>query len=102
MLRLQTWKSQKEVDKTFEVDGYDLMWGTIEDILQILDDAGRDPDETEIARLLQQNRNKINEFLQDVFPTMTDADLRKIKIRDIVPFFISLFAYVQTSFTSKN
>jgi len=102
MLRLQTWKSQKEVDKTFEVDGYDLMWGTIEDILQILDDAGRDPDETEIARLLQQNRNKINEFLQDVFPTMTDEDMRKIKIRDIVPFFISLFAYVQASFVSKN
>ena len=101
-MKLNTYKSQTEVDKTFEVDAYDIMYGTVEDLFAIMDGAKDDTDE--IMNLLVKNRGKINDLIKDVFPGMTDEDLRKIKLKDLVPFFIELFSFVQKSFerSSKN
>lgn len=36
-MKLNTYKNQNEVEKTFEIEAYDLMYGTVEDLLNILD-----------------------------------------------------------------
>ena len=101
-MKLDVYKNQKEIEKTYEVDAYDLMYGTLEDIFEILDDLGENSTNIELMRIVSKNRDKLNNLLKDVFPDITDDDLRKVKLKDLVPFFMELFEYVQKSFADEK
>lgn len=101
-MKLDVYKNQKEIEKTYEVDAYDLMYGTLEDIFEILDDLGENSTNIELMRIVSKNRDKLNNLLMDVFPDITDDDLRKVKLKDLVPFFMELFEYVQKSFADEK
>jgi hypothetical protein len=42
--------------------------------------------------------------LKDVFPGLTDEELRRVKLRDLVPLFLDLFAFIGQTMggNSKN
>lgn len=102
-MKLNIYKNQKEIEKTYEVDAYDIMYGTVEDVFEILDGMENMKTDGEILKLIQQNRKKLNKLLQDIFEELTDEELRKIKIKELVPLFLDLFKYVKDSFgTEKN
>ena len=42
--------------------------------------------------------SKLNTLLKEIFPDLTDEELRRVKLKELVPFFLSLFAYVKSSF----
>lgn len=98
MMTLNIYKNQTEIEKTYEVEGYDIMLGTVEDCLGIMDDLGEDPSKDEIFKVITKNRAMLFSLLKDIFPGLTDEELRHIKLKELVPFFLSLFAYVQESF----
>lgn len=97
-MKLNVYKNQKEIEKTYSIDAYDLMYGTVEDILAIFDDVDDLSDNMKLFSVIQKNRTKLNDLLLDIFPDMTDDDLRKIKLKELVPLFIELFNYVKDSF----
>ena len=102
-MKLNIYKNQKEIEKTYEVDAYDVMYGTVEDVLGVLDELGDKPSNDEIFKALTSNRDKINSLILDIFPEMDSEELRKIKLKEMIPFFLELFKYVKDSFsTSKN
>lgn len=102
-MKLNIYKNQKEIEKTYEVDAYDIMYGTVEDVFEILDGMENMKTDGEILKLIQQNRKKLNKLLQDIFEDLTDEELRQIKIKELVPLFLDLFKYVKDSFgTEKN
>lgn len=102
-MKLNVYKNQTEVAKTFETDAYDLMYGTAEDILNVLDALDGEKGEKEIFAVINKNREKLNDLILDVFPDMTQEDLRGVKVKELIPFFIELFTFVRESFgTSKN
>lgn len=95
--------SQTEVAKVLEVDAYDLMYGTVEDILNILDGVDDLTDDASLLKLIQGNWKKINALILDVFPEADESDLKRIKVKELVPVFIEIFGYVKASFgTEKN
>lgn len=100
-MKLNVYKNQTEVEKTFEVDAYDLMYGTIEDIFEILDGA-EGKTNRELMDVIRSNRKKLDRLILDVFPEMTSEDLRKIKLKELVPFFVELFVYVGGSFSDQK
>lgn len=102
-MKLNVYKNQHEVEKTYEIDNYDLMYGTVEDVLSMFDEIDDLSDNMQIFRVIQKNRTKLNDLLKDIFPDITDEELRKIKLKELIPVFVGLFAYVQNSFgTEKN
>ena len=102
-MKLNVYKNQKEVEKVLSIDAYDLMYGTVEDIFEVLDEVDDKSGEKELLKAVQKHRHKINRLLLDVFPEATEDDLRKIKLKELIPFFIELFAFVNASFgTEKN
>ena len=104
MLKLNIYKNQQEIDKTYEVDAYDLMYGTVEDIFDVLDGMENMKSDNDILKLVQQNRSKLNDLLLDIFGAegLTQEELRKVKLKEMIPVFIGLFEYVKDSFVSKN
>ena len=101
-MKLNVYKNQKEIEKTFEVNSYDLMYGTVEDVLAIFDEIDDLTDNMKIFGVIQKNRTKLNELVLDIFPDMTEEDLRKVKLKEFVPMFMELFYYVRDSFGSEK
>ena len=103
-MKLNVYKNQKEIEKTFEVDEYDIMYGTIEDIFDILDGVDDTGNANQVLAVIKDNRYKLYDLLLDIFGAegLTEDDLRKVKIKELVPVFIDLFKYVTDSFKSKN
>lgn len=97
-MKLNVYKNQKEIEKTYSIDTYDLMYGTVEDVLGIFDEVDDLSNNMKLFTAIQKNRTKLNDLLLDIFPDMTEEDLRKIKLKELVPLFIELFNYVKDSF----
>lgn len=100
-MKLNIYKNQKEIEKTYEVEGYDIMYGTVEDILDILDNVNGDNDD-DLIKAVSANRDKLNKLLLDVFPEATPEELRRVKLKELIPFFTELFAYVTASFNNPE
>ena len=101
-MKLHIYKNQKEVEKTYEVDNYDLMFGTVEDILGIFDEIEDMGDNMQIFNAIRHNRSKLNDLLKDIFPELTDDELRRTKLFELVPVFIGLFGYVKASLGAEK
>lgn len=101
-MKLNIYKNQREIEKTYVVDNYDLMYGTVEDILGLFDEIDDVHDNMQIFSVIQKNRSKLNDFLKDIFTDLTDDELRRIKLKELIPVFMDLFAYVRESFNGKN
>lgn len=97
-MKLNIYKNQHEIEKTYQIDNYDLMYGTVEDILSIFDEIEDLQDNMQIFDAVKNNRSKLNDLLKDIFPDLTDEELRRIKLKELVPVFMELFSFVQTSF----
>lgn len=101
-MKLNIYKDQKTVEKTYEIDHYDIMYGTIEDALAIFDEIDDLSDNMQIFKVIQKNRAKLNDLLKDIFPELTDDELRRIKLKELVPVFMGLFTYIQQSFGNEK
>lgn len=103
-MKLNIYKNQKEIEKTYEVEAYDLMYGTVEDIFEVLDGIEESASEQDMLKVIQKNRNKITDLLMDVFGDegLTEEELRRIKLKELVPFFVDLFEYVYKTFGAEK
>lgn len=103
-MKLNIYKNQHQIEKTYEVDNYDLMYGTVEDIFDVLESVEDMRDTTQIVKIISDNRSKLNDLLLDIFGAdgLTKEELRRVKLKELVPLFMDLLAYVRSSFNSKN
>ena len=103
-MKLNGYANQKEIAKTIEVDSYDIMYGTIEDVFEILEGIEDVNDKNAILKVFTQHRSKLDDLLLDVFGEagLTKEDLRMVKVKELVPVFVDLFKFVTESFKSKN
>ena len=103
-MKLNIYKNQREIEKTVEVDEYDIMYGTVEDVFDVLDGLEDIDDTTVVMELIRKNKKKLDDLLLDIFDGtgLIKEDLRKVKVKELVPLFVDLFRYVQESFQSKN
>lgn len=106
MLKLDVYKfdaetgrtSQTEIEKTVTAETYDLMFGTVEDILGLLDAIGDTTDADAVLKAITVNWDKLCILLLDVFPEMTRDDLKHVKVREVVPVIVELFKFVVDGF----
>ena len=98
-MKLNIYKNQKEIEKTYEVDSYDIMYGTVQDILAVLDDFDLEnlKNEDQLLKLIVDNRSKLEDLLLDIFGVegLTAEELRKVKLKELVPRdYVPHYAYV--------
>ena len=89
--------NKKEIEKTYTVEGYDLMLGTIDDFLAIFDPEKLD-NNIEIAKMIVKAYGQVKPLIMDVFPELTDEEFRNIKINDLVLLIGQLGTAVVESF----
>lgn len=78
------------IEKTYTAESYDLMLGTVEDIMQLID-VDKMNDNTEITKLVIKGYSKLKPFIKDVFAGVTDEELNRVKVKELIPAFVEIF-----------
>lgn len=97
--------NKKEVVKTYKAETYDIMFGTVEDLIKVLDlDTMQSGDDVEIIKVATKVvitglDDIIKPLLKDIFEGLTDEELRNTKVTDIVKVLLDVvkFAMAQIS-----
>lgn len=88
----------KEIEKRYTADTYDIMFGTIEDILGLIDgislkNLNDDENTDKLIRMVGGLIGTLKPFLKDIFEGVTDEELRRTKVKELVPIFVEVFKY---------
>lgn len=94
---------KKEIMKTYTTDEYDLMYGTVEDILVLFDNVNVN-DTTQMLKVIMKFMNQLKPLLKDVFFGLTDEEMKQIKVKELIPVIISILQMAMSQFSdgSKN
>ena len=87
-MKLNIYKG-KEVVKTYEIDSYDLTYGVIEDVIEIID--GKDlENKSDLVNIAIDSFHLLRPLLKQVFDGLTDDELRTVKIRELIVVIVEL------------
>lgn len=87
--------NKKEITKTYTNDTYDLMFGTIEDFMDLINvDELKTGSDQEIIMLVgkavPKGMGTIKALLKDVFEGMTDEELKHTKVKEITKVLVNI------------
>lgn len=90
-IRLNVYKAdnKNEVEKTYETDTLDLSFGTIEDVLDVID-IDKVNDKVELGKMIFSAFKQLKPFLQDVFEGLTDDEVKRTKVKELIPLFVDI------------
>lgn len=97
-LKLNIYKNQREVEKTYTANDYEVMYGTVEDLLDLLDLEALTVGNKEamlpaLTRILKARQDVINPLLLDIFDGLTAAELRRTKAMEVVDVILGLAGF---------
>lgn len=91
-LTLNIYKNSKQIEKTYKASEFDLMWGTLEDLISIID-IDKLEDDTALTKMFFDVLPKIKPLLKEIFPGLTDSEIRRTKAKELLPVFMKAFKY---------
>ena len=103
IMKLNIYENKKIIN-TYEADTYDLMFGTVEDLIEIVNlDQLKSGDDVEIIKLVGKTvingMDVIKPLVKDIFEGLTDEELRNVKVSEIASVLVDVikFAIAQMS-----
>ena len=82
-LKITSKEDKKKVDKIYTAEGYDLMLGTVEDFMNIID-IDKLGNNIELAKMVLKGYGQLKPLIMDIFPELTDEEYRRIKVNDLI------------------
>lgn len=89
---------KKKIVKTYKADTYDLMYGTITDIANVINlDNIKSGSNEEILKLviklLPTGLDSVNNLLKDIFDGLTDEELKHVKVKEIAQVLVDVIVF---------
>lgn len=99
-LRLNIY-NKRQIEKTYTAETYDLMFGTVEDLIDVIDlDKLEGASDTEIIKLamdvVMNGLGIIKPLLKDIFDGLTDEELRNTKVSEIAFVLVEVVKFTIT------
>lgn len=82
----------KTIEKTYVAEELDIMYGTVEDLLNVIDFDNLN-DEKEVVKVVISTLNNLKPFLKQIFDGLTDDEIRHTKVKELVPLFVDIVKY---------
>lgn len=82
-------KSGKTVVKSFEASPYDLMFGTIMRLMEVINIEKMD-NQFEMLKTVYNAWDEIKEVLLGVFPEVTEEDWENVKVKELLPLILKI------------
>lgn len=89
---------KKQIIKTYEVDAYDLMFGTVEDVANAIDlDSLKSGSDVEIikmvGKLVMTSMDTVKNLLKDIFDGLTDEELKGTRVSEIATVLVDVVKF---------
>ena len=89
---------KKQIIKTYEVDEYTLLWGTVTDVANAVNldelQTGSQAELTKLAfGLVLKSVDTVNELLKDIFDGLTDDELRRVDVTEVAQVIVDVVTY---------
>lgn len=78
-----------KVEKTLEAEGYELMLGTVEDFMDIID-IDKLGDQKELAKMVVMSYSQLKPLIMDIFPELQNDEYRRIKVSELVRLVVQI------------
>lgn len=109
ILKLNVYSDQKDtagkkaIVKTYVADEFDLMYGTVEDVLTLFADVDM-KNNMQMLKTISKGMKLLNPILKDVFDGLTDEELKHVKVKELVPVMMKIVTMATSGFAgdSKN
>lgn len=85
----------KEVVKTAKSNTFDLMFGTIVKLMDLLKIENVE-NNLEILKMIYGAWNEIKEVLSTVFPDVSEDDWKRVKVKELIPIIIEIGKFAIT------
>ena len=102
-LRLNIYNG-KTIEKTYVAEEIDIMFGTVEDLLDVIDFDNLS-DEKEVVKVVIKTLNNLKPFLKQIFDGLTDEEIKRTKVKELIPLFVDIVTYTMEelkALMSKN
>lgn len=83
----------KTIAKQYTAETIDIMFGTIEDVIEVIDIEKLD-DNMEWAKVITVAIKQLKPILKEIFVGVTDEELKCTKVKELVPLFTKIFKYM--------
>lgn len=90
---------RQAVEKTYTADTYDLMFGTVEDVAEAIHIDELNGEVTDQALLMlvmkfaMRSKDTVKDLMKDIFNGLTDEELKKAKVNEMVRVLIEVIQY---------
>lgn len=91
-LKLNIYNKNGEIVKTYTASEFDLMWGTIEDLIDCID-VDKIDDAEAVGKMILHVLPQLKPLLKQIFPGITNSEIRNTKVKELIPIFFSAFTY---------
>ena len=98
MLRLPIYE-KNQVVKTYEVQDFVIPYGIIQDVLKIVEPE-KINDPMAVAGMVVGALNEVNDMLLDLFPGLTEDELRHADLGDVITVITGIAFYAVNKLTS--
>lgn len=88
-LKIYSKENKTEPSRIARTEGYDLMLGTVEDFMRIIDVDKLD-NSVEVAKMIVKGYGRLKPLLRDVFPDVTDEELDCVKVSEMVQTIVQI------------
>lgn len=85
-LNIYSEADKKKIEKTHVASSYELMLGTTEDLMGIID-VDNLSDQVELVKTIVKCYKQLKPLLFDIFPELTEDELRRVKVKELIPLF---------------
>lgn len=82
-LKITSKEDKKKIDKFYTAEGYDLMLGTVEDFMDVID-IDKLGNNIELAKMVLKGYGQLKPLIMDIFPELTDDEYRRIKVNNLI------------------
>lgn len=89
----------KNIIKTYESSEYDLMFGTVMSLMDLLQIENLD-DQLELLKVIHGAWNEVKEVLSGVFPEVTDDEWKHVKVKELLPIIIDIAKFAVSDMLS--
>ena len=97
-LNLNIYKG-KTIEKVYTANEFDIMFGTVEDLISLIDvdrltgDISDADFVTAIMLVLRNGFDQVKTLIQEIFPDVTDEELRRTKIKEVAMVIVQVLKY---------
>lgn len=92
-------KSGKTIVKSYESTTYDIMFGTVMKLMELLKIDSTD-NQIEMLKTIYDAWDEIKMVLSEVFPEVTDDDWKHVKVKELLPIILNIAKFAVTDMLS--